>query len=149
MSPKMCDAAAQDDTIRQDASKAAIAAVFGTYELLEQVLSSLSLHDLFVLQRVAQNWQDVIKRSALLQKKMFLLADGTAQSPLKDHHNFISYDGAKKFNPAVTVETLKPNIHGISLHASKPLGRWAAFQTSARTQRWPLRTTFASGLIIQ
>jgi hypothetical protein len=47
-------------------------AVFGTYELLEDVLSYLPLKDLFILQRVSKQWSKVIADSPRLQEHMFL-----------------------------------------------------------------------------
>jgi hypothetical protein len=53
-------------------------AVFGTCELLEDILSYLPLKDLFVLQRVSKQWSEVIAGSSVLQEKMFLRLKSTA-----------------------------------------------------------------------
>ena len=52
-----------------------VADVLETYELLEAVLINLPFKDLFVLQRVNSSWSALIKRSAALQKIMFLLPE--------------------------------------------------------------------------
>ena len=50
----------------------ASAAVFGTYELLEQVLSNFSFHDLVRAQQVCGSWKDLIGTSKAIQQQLHL-----------------------------------------------------------------------------
>lgn len=47
-------------------------------ELHEAILLELPVKRLFIAQGVSKTWQDAIKKSPSLQKKMFLLAEGPA-----------------------------------------------------------------------
>jgi hypothetical protein len=53
------------------------ASVFGTVELVELILSHLSLRDLLAAQRVNFLFQQVIKKSPTTQKTRYLLADNS------------------------------------------------------------------------
>lgn len=57
--------------------------VVGTYELLEAILHNCQVRQLYVLRSVNSTWLAVIERSENLQKKMFLLVDGDALSPVR------------------------------------------------------------------
>ncbi|KAF7186767.1 hypothetical protein HII31_11999 [Pseudocercospora fuligena] len=69
--------------------------VFGTTELLEEILLNLSFLDLFVIQRTSQNIRDTIHGSTKLKQRMFLesppaekLKDKILVNPLVERHNF-------------------------------------------------------------
>ena len=66
------------DHATQMTSNSAQLAVFGTCELLEDILSYLPLKDLFVVQRVSRQWSGVISGSPVLQENMFLRLKSTA-----------------------------------------------------------------------
>ncbi|KAK8120153.1 hypothetical protein PG999_004273 [Apiospora kogelbergensis] len=51
---------------------AAAQAVFATWELLEAILSSLTMRELLLLQRVSVAFRDVIRDSTPIQQKLFL-----------------------------------------------------------------------------
>ena len=53
---------------RSATRKAEVAAVFGTVELLELVLTQLRIVDLLCCERVCQNWQSVIHSNIHLQR---------------------------------------------------------------------------------
>lgn len=84
----------------------ASASVLGTYELLENILLHLSLEDLFVVQRVATSWKDLLRRSKGLQKKMFLIPDSKAKIPGEDYpwydyEEWPVYETKVQLNPAL------------------------------------------------
>ena len=92
--------------------------VLKTYELLEAVLVNLPLKDLFVLQRVNSSWAAMIKRSAALQKIMFLHPEneplGLAKyKRLDDTTGFYSdddgphYHGKVRLCPMLTIRCVK------------------------------------------
>lgn len=47
-------------------------AALSTTELLEQILSHLDIKDLVVLRRVSRHWRDVMPKSLVIQRAMFL-----------------------------------------------------------------------------
>lgn len=52
-------------------TKALVAQVFGTVELLEKILSELPIRYLLLVQRVSKYWQQVIDGSTKLQQALF------------------------------------------------------------------------------
>ena len=74
-------ASATDKTNSSALNESAAFKAFGTYELLEHILSYISPRQLFVIQRVDTAWKSLIQDSDELQKKMFLRANGTVLHP--------------------------------------------------------------------
>lgn len=68
-------------------ARAAAKAVFSTTELLEQILSHLVVEELFYLRRVSRHWRDVMNRSLILQRAMFLAPEPESnfESHLQPH----------------------------------------------------------------
>jgi hypothetical protein len=61
------------DTLSSSNRPSAVAnVVFHTYELLEQILTSISMVELLRYQRVSKNWRSVIQTSLTLQQKLFM-----------------------------------------------------------------------------
>ena len=58
--------------------------VVGTWEFVQRILLNLPLKQLFILQRVSKTFENVIKESPQIQRKMFLRADGAARSKERD-----------------------------------------------------------------
>ena len=102
------------------ASTSAWSTVFGTYELLEHILLAVPFHDLFVCQRVARSWRDVIRRSNNIQQEMFLLADGSALKPVDDAFNFYAGRTRALYRPAPV--RLNPAGEVVCLY-NQPSGR--------------------------
>ena len=44
---------------------------FGTFELLEQILLSLPLKDVLLMQRIGKIWRDVVMKSHKLRRSLF------------------------------------------------------------------------------
>lgn len=91
-------------------SSSAAAAVFGTYELVENILSRLPMLDLVHGRRVSQCWKAVIDRNEALQQKLFM-SPAPATFALKwvqksdDYHPVIGdiADGAARQYPIVSL----------------------------------------------
>ena len=59
----------------------AASTVFGTYELLENILHALPTRDILLGQRVNRDWRDVVKRSHKLQRALFIMPAGPLDGP--------------------------------------------------------------------
>lgn len=79
--------------------------VLGTYGLLEQVLIQLPLKDLFIVQRVATSWKDLIERSEAIRKKMFLMAEGPVLHP-DAASTRLQYSDTMRLHPALQAACL-------------------------------------------
>ena len=102
--------------------------VFGTYELLEQILLLLPFHDLYTCQRVSPYWRSVILRSTTIQQAMFLLADGPALKPIDSSYNIFGGRTRAIYRPA----PIRPNP------AAEMVGLYN--QPAGRGHRLPLAT---------
>lgn len=76
--------------------------VFDTYELLERILMAVPMKQLFVVRRVSKAWKMIIERLQVLQKKMFLLADGASlkpRTPQMNSRTLLEYEHNACLNP--------------------------------------------------
>ncbi|CZT14202.1 uncharacterized protein RCC_00176 [Ramularia collo-cygni] len=89
--------------------------VLTTYELLENILIHLPMHNIFTCQRVSRQWQSIIQRSVRLREAMFLTSSSTPLRPEDTVYNrtvlccwnrgqtLYRAEEALTFNPAASV----------------------------------------------
>lgn len=94
---------------------ARIEKVLATYELVENILLHLPMHNIFTCQRVSRQWRSIIERSIPLREKMFLLSTSASLRPQDTIYNRTVYccwnrgqtlykaEDALLFNPAGTI----------------------------------------------
>lgn len=61
-----------------------------TYELLEQILLHLPIHDLFTLHRISKPWHSLLNRSVPLQERLFLKPTSSPVNPIQSLYNHYS-----------------------------------------------------------
>ncbi|KAK5725305.1 hypothetical protein LTR17_013068 [Elasticomyces elasticus] len=88
----------------------AATAVFATTELLEHILSSLTLVDLAHAERVSRKWRDVIASSAQLKRTLFMEARPAEQyATLSTYDNQLSVSADKSW-PWMIIDSVHPAL---------------------------------------
>jgi hypothetical protein len=95
------------DHATQMTSNSAQLAVFGTCELLEDILSYLPLKSLFVVQRVSRQWSGVISGSPVLQENMFLRLKSTAPKETWFSASTITFDHHHRLHSGGSVKVIQ------------------------------------------
>jgi len=119
-------------------------AVLSTTELLDMILSPLSLHDLLAAQQVSYRWQQVICSSARAQKTQYLAADHstplytdaatnwTTPTPLTNPlflQRFVqsaAQHALQALNPANTLSGADALVRGRAAAFAHPAASWRA-----------------------
>ncbi|KAK5114989.1 hypothetical protein LTR85_010027 [Meristemomyces frigidus] len=90
-----------------------VAAVFGTYELLEMILLLTNLHDLVRVQRVSKTFKAIIDRSARIRQALFL-------EPMQQRENVRSPRNAVSHLSKIQRGPWKLTYHNTHITEAKP-----------------------------